>query len=70
MDQYVKVTCSKQCEVRVDGEPMGITNEVFQIETGHHVFDLGEEACKPSNRAVNVTGTLPTQPLIIVFELA
>ena len=68
MDEYVKVTFSTRRKVRVDGEPAGFTNKVFQVETGNHTFDLGlKQNYSPVERDVNVIGTIPTEPMVISF---
>lgn len=69
MDEYVKVTFPTRRRVRVDGSPSGYTNKVFQVETGHHTFDLGpKKNYSPEEQTRNVTGTIPPQPMIIPFE--
>lgn len=69
MDQYVKVVFPVQRQVRVDGQPAGKTNKVFQVETGRHVFDLGlRKDYKPTEQVCDINGTLPGTPMIIVFE--
>ena len=69
MEEFVKVTFATKRKVYVDGRASGFTNKVFQVETGHHTFDLGpKQNYKPTQHDENVTGTLATQPMIIAFE--
>jgi hypothetical protein len=45
--------------VYVDGNPTGLTNDVIQVQTGTHTFDLGAPRnYRPSRRIVRVMGTL------------
>jgi hypothetical protein len=68
MDEFVKVTFPTRRKVRVDGEAAGFTNKVFQVETGHHTFDLGlKQNYSPEEQDVNVIGTIPTEPMIVSF---
>ena len=70
-DQYVKVVFPTRRKVWVDDRLTGFTNKPFQLETGHHVFHLGEPVdYRPERREVLVTGTLPDEPMIIEFESA
>ena len=69
MDEYVKVTFPTRRQVRVDGDFGGYTNKVFQVQTGHHTFDLGPKLnYTPESQERLVQGTLPEQPMIIEFE--
>lgn len=71
MDEFVKVTYPTRRKVWVDGEEAGYTNKVFQVETGHHRFDLGPRRnYKPSKRDVRVAGTIAAEPMIIAFARA
>lgn len=68
MEEFVKVTFPTRRKVRVDGEPAGFTNKVFQVDTGHHTFDLGpKKNYSPEEQDVNVIGTIPTEPMVISF---
>jgi hypothetical protein len=65
MDEFVKVTFPGRRQMYVDGNPTGLTNDVIQVQTGTHTFDLGA----PRNyRIVRVMGTLAPQPMIIAFQ--
>ncbi len=69
MDEFVKVTFPSQRQVYVNGKPCGFTNDVIQVQTGTHTFDLGTARnYQPPSQTVRVTGTLPTQPKIIAFQ--
>ena len=69
MAEYVRVTFATSRQVWVDGQSAGITNKVFQVETGDHTFDLGpKQNYKPPSQECMVTGTLPQQPMVIPFE--
>lgn len=69
MDEYVKVIFPTRRIVRVDGEGAGYTNRPFQVETGHHTFDLGpKKNYSPDSLTVNVIGTMPDEPMIIIFS--
>lgn len=69
MDQYIKVIFPTRRKVWVDGNEAGLTNKVFQVEAGHHTITLGQSKKNytPEQHNVNVTGTMPTEPLRIEF---
>jgi len=69
VDQYIKVIFPTRRKVWVDGNEAGLTNKVFQVETGHHTITLGQSKKNytPEQQDVNVTGTIPPEPLIIIF---
>jgi len=70
-DQYVKVVFPTRRKVWVDDRLTGFTNKPIQLETGHHVFHLGEPVdYSPERQEVLVSGTLPNEPMIIEFEPA
>jgi hypothetical protein len=71
MDEFVIVTFPGRRQVYVDGNPTGsgFTNDVIQVQTGTHTFDLGAPRnYKPPSKTVRVTGTLAAQPMIIAFQ--
>ena len=69
MDEFVKVTFPGRRQMYVDGKPCGFTNDVIQVQTGTHTFDLGAPRnYQPSSQTVRVTGTLAPQPMIIAFK--
>ncbi len=69
MDEFVKVTFPGRRQVYVDGNPTGLTNDVIQVQTGTHTFDLGTPRnYQPSSQTVRVTGTLAPQPMDIEFR--
>jgi hypothetical protein len=39
--EYVVVSYPKDRKVRIDDKVAGNTNDKLMVETGHHVFDLG-----------------------------
>lgn len=69
MDQYMKVVFPTRRHVWIDGRPAAWTNRVFQVEAGHHWVSLNPANAnfEPAQHVVNVTGTLPTDPLVIEF---
>ena len=68
MDEYVKVVFPIHTTVWVDGQEAGFTNQTFQVETGHHRFELRpNQDCRPKSQEVEVIGTNPTEPMIISF---
>ncbi|MDQ3562580.1 MAG: PEGA domain-containing protein [Pseudomonadota bacterium] len=69
MDEFVTVTFPGRRQVYVDGNPCGFTNDVIQVQTGTHTFDLGVlRNYQPSSQTVRVTGTLAPLPMIIAFQ--
>jgi hypothetical protein len=69
MDQYMKVVFPTRRHVWIDGRAAAWTNRVFQIEAGHHWVSLNPERAnfRPDYHEINVTGTLPTDPLVLEF---
>jgi hypothetical protein len=68
-DEFVKVTFPGQRQVYVDGNPIGLTNDVIHVQTGTHTFDLGAPRnYRPSSQTLKVTGTLAPLPKIIEFQ--
>jgi hypothetical protein len=54
--------------VYIDGVLAGSTNEVLQLETGTHVFDLGEPAdYDPPTKKLLVEGTTVLSPMPVAF---
>jgi hypothetical protein len=71
MDEYIKVVFPTRRKVRVDGKAAGFTNRVFQVETGHHNFDLGDKPnYRPKKKNVEVINTQPSAPMVLIFEQA
>lgn len=69
MDEFVKVTFPGRRQVYVDGNPAGFTNDVIQVQTGTHTFNLGAPRnYLPFSKTVRVTGTLAPLPMIIAFQ--
>lgn len=67
--EFVKVSFPGQRQVYVDGIPTGFTNDVIQVQTGTHSFDLGAPRnYEPSSRTARVTGTVVLRPMIIAFQ--
>lgn len=70
-DEYVRVTFSITCPVLMGNPPrsVGFTNEVFQVETGTHVFSLDSpQDYTPKEQELLVKDTLPGDPMVIVFK--
>lgn len=69
VDQYIKVIFPTRRKVWVDGNEAGLTNKVFRVETGHHTITLGQSKKNytPERQDVILTGTTPTESLIIIF---
>ena len=69
MDQYIKVIFPTRRKVLIDDTPAGFTNSVFQVEAGNHTITLGQSKknYSPEEQNVNVTGTMASEPLIVVF---
>lgn len=64
--EYVVVRYPTTRKVRIDGQEAGFTNETLRVETGHHVFDLGEPlAYQPASVEKIVKNTTAVAPLII-----
>ena len=64
--EYVCVNYVKGRLVRVDGKDVGITNSTLRVETGHHIFDLGEpQNYLPASVEKLVQNTTIISPLII-----
>jgi hypothetical protein len=63
MDEFVKVTFPGRRRMYVDGNPTGLTNDVIQVQTGTHTFDLGAPRnYRPSRRIVRVWARLRPSP--------
>ena len=64
--EYVVVSYPSARKVRVDGQDTGSTNETLRIETGHHVFDLGDpQDYHPTSVGKIVQNTTMLDPLIV-----
>ncbi len=52
-----------------DGDsPVALTNEMFEVEEGTHYFNLGQPInYRPATDWATVTGTIPADPMKIVF---
>jgi len=69
MDEFVKVTYPTRRTVRLNGVDAGYTNEVFQVQSGHQTFDLGDpQDYTPAEHTVRVLGTAADRPMIIAFS--
>jgi len=40
--EYVVVSYPTTRKVRIDGQDAGFTNDTLMVETGNHLFDLGD----------------------------
>jgi len=64
--EYVVVRYTKRRVVRMDGQDAGFTNDTLMVETGHHVFDLGEPPdYTPASVERVVQNTVSEDPLVI-----
>jgi hypothetical protein len=68
--EYVIVEFSDSRDVFVDDadDPVASTNQMFELEEGTHYFNLGQPInYRPATDWAKVTGTIPANPLRIVF---
>jgi hypothetical protein len=64
--EFVVVSYPKDRKVRIDDKVAGNTNDKLMVETGHHIFDLGEPIdYKPLWVAKVVHNTTSVTPLRI-----
>jgi hypothetical protein len=67
--EFVRVLYPTSRAVEVDNTVCGQTNEVLFVETGTHRFDLGQPVdYEPAFKTVTVSGTVPNDPLSILFD--
>ena len=68
MDEYVEVQYDTTRDVYVDGTLCGTTNKIMTVQTGTHVFDLGQPVIYvPASITKLVQGTSPLAPLQLKF---
>jgi hypothetical protein len=68
--EFVRVLYPSERDVEIDNTIVGKTNQVLLVETGTHRFDLGEPVdYEPRFKDVNVIGTIPANPLGILFDV-
>jgi hypothetical protein len=68
--EYVIVAFPDGRDVFVDGgdDAIAATNEMFQLAEGTHYFNLGQPLNYwPATYWCKVTGTIPSNPMKIVF---
>jgi len=66
--EFVKVTFPTDRFVYVDDEKNGRTNDVIRVDTGTHIFDLGNlPNYRPAQRKVVVQDTTVLDPMVIAF---
>ena len=66
--EYVKVTFPTRRLVYIDEEESGHTNEVLRVDSGTHVFALGNlQNYRPATRTLMVEDTTVLEPLEIRF---
>ena len=68
--EYVIVEFPDIRDVFVDNgdNPVASTNEMFELEEGTHYFNLGQPLnYRPAPARATVTGTIPANPMKIVF---
>jgi len=69
--EFVIVLFPEARQVFVDDTPQGTTGATQAVENGFHKFDLGEPLnYVPGQQIVKVTGTTPTSPMPINFDMA
>lgn len=69
--EYVIVEYKGQCQVLVNGETHGETNQLIQLEAGAHEFSLETPAKSGSATALRIVkGTSATNPVRIKFDAA
>ncbi len=69
--EFVVVTFPTRRTVFVDGAAQGETGQVLRVQTGTHIFDLGEPAnYTPPSQRIRVIGTSPANPLVVIFTPA
>jgi hypothetical protein len=70
-DQFITVTFPEVRTALSGGNPVGLTNQVLQINAGTHTFTLdGAQNYVPPSQQVVVSGTNVIMPMEIVFTLA
>jgi hypothetical protein len=68
--EYIIVEFPDTRDVFVDDsdDSVASTNEMFQLEEGTHYFNLGQPVdYRPATDWAKVTGTIPANPMKIVF---
>jgi hypothetical protein len=67
--EYVIVEFPDGRDVFVDGDDsVATTNQMFELEEGTHYFNLGQPLnYRPATNVCIVTGTIPADPMKIVF---
>lgn len=66
--EFVKVTFPTDRFVYIDDEQNGKTNDVLRVDTGTHIFDLGNlKNYRPAQRKVTVQDTTVLEPMVIAF---
>lgn len=66
--EYVIVMYPTNRLVYIDGDKNGTTNDKLRVDTGTHVFDLGNYAnYDPPSQTVMVQGTNVFDPMPIIF---
>jgi hypothetical protein len=64
--EYVVVSYPIVRKVRIDGQDAGFTNDTLKVETGNHLFDLGNPPdYLPGSVTMIVQSTTAIGPLII-----
>jgi hypothetical protein len=68
--EFVRVLYPSERDVEIDNTIVGKTNQVLLVETGTHRFDLGQPVdYEPRFKNVNVIGTIPANPMAILFDV-
>ena len=67
--ENVEVSYPEERDVILDGQVAGKTNTTLMVQEGTHDFDLGEPPdYDPASQRIQVTGTDPVNPLVVVFS--
>lgn len=68
MNEFVMVCFDGEATVFVDGTMSGITNKKMIVETGEHIFDLGDRAdYAPRSITKQIVGSTIDDPFPIIF---
>lgn len=69
MSEYLEVLFPSQREVLINGNSMGETNVVLELEGGEYEITLGPpQNFTPSQQQIDLCNTSPLTPMQIKFE--
>lgn len=67
--EYIRVEYPGKRDVYINDIIVGITNEMFMIDSGHYGIHLGSpHDYEPDFVSVDVEDTAPIAPLLIIFN--